>query len=73
MLLCAALIRLYQQMFTDYVNRFTDRIKQMQKYHLIRSNLPLKKLSFPNAFIGDPDFKDFKDWIPDYYLGNDRI
>ena len=39
----------------------------------IRSNLPLKRLSSPNAFSGDPDFKDFKDWIPDYYLGNDKI
>ena len=32
----------------------------------------LKRLSSPNAFIGDPDFKDLKDWIPDKYLGNDR-
>jgi hypothetical protein len=29
-------------------------------------------LSSPNAFIGDPDFKELKNWIPDYYLGNDR-
>jgi hypothetical protein len=31
------------------------------KYKLIRSNLPLKRLSSPNASIGDPDFKGLKD------------
>ena len=42
-------------------------------HDLIRSNLPLKRLSSPSAFIGDPDFKQLKDWIPDYYFGNDRL
>lgn len=32
----------------------------------------LKRLSSPNSFIGDPDLKELKDWIPDNYLGNDR-
>jgi len=40
-------------------------------HDLITYNHPLEKLSSPNVLIGDPDFKDLKDWIPDNYLGND--
>lgn len=39
---------------------------------LNRAMLPQKDCHPRTRFIGDPDFKDLKDWIPDYNLGNDK-
>jgi len=33
--------------------------------HLMRSNLPPKRMPSPNGIIGNPDFRNLKDWMPD--------